>query len=56
MPETRLYLVIPYRKREDAKQLGCRWDNDKCKWYYNHLPSDDQKKVLKWYKNLKNIS
>ena len=53
MPENILYLIIPYRKREEAKELGCRWDNDKFKWYYNHLPSDDQKKVLEWYKNLK---
>ena len=53
MTEKRLYLIIPFCKKDEAKELGCRWDNDKFKWYYNHLPSDDQKKVLNWYKNLK---
>ena len=46
MTEKRLYLIIPFCKKDEAKELGCRWDNDKFKWYYNHLPSDDQKKVL----------
>ena len=53
MSEKRLYLIIPYRKKEEARELGCRWDSNVFKWYYNHLPSDDQKKVLRWYKDLK---
>lgn len=27
------YLYVPFAEKEEAKQLGARWDNDKKQWY-----------------------
>lgn len=29
----RVYLNVPFRDKDDAKELGCRWDPDRKKWY-----------------------
>lgn len=29
----RVYLSIPFKDKEYAKELGCKWDSDKKKWY-----------------------
>ena len=29
----RVYLSVPYNEKDDAKQLGCRWDPSRKKWY-----------------------
>ena len=29
----RVYFSIPYKDKEDAKELGCRWDPDRKQWY-----------------------
>mgnify|MGYP001546352570 CR=1 FL=1 len=31
--QKRYYLNIPYKHKEQAKQLGCGWDPDEKKWY-----------------------
>ena len=31
---TKLYLNVPFEKKELAKKNGARWDKDKKKWYY----------------------
>ena len=29
----RIYLKVPYEEKEEAKQLGARWDPDRKQWY-----------------------
>ena len=29
----RVYLSIPFADKDDAKELGCRWDASRKKWY-----------------------
>lgn len=29
----RVYFIVPFKDKEQAKQLGMRWDNEKRKWY-----------------------
>ena len=31
--KTKYYLIIPYDKKDLAKQHKCLWDNDEKKWY-----------------------
>lgn len=30
----RVYLHVPYKDKDRAKKLGCRWDSDRGQWYY----------------------
>lgn len=32
-PGKKIYLKVPFEKKETAKKLGCRWDPDNKKWY-----------------------
>ena len=32
----RIYLNVPYNEKDDAKQIGARWDNTLRKWYLNN--------------------
>lgn len=36
----RFYLDVPYSRKEEAKQEGCRWDPIKKKWYVKVDPFD----------------
>lgn len=36
MKNTRLYLNVPYKEKEEAKALGARWDPEKKKWYITY--------------------
>lgn len=29
----RVYLYIPFRDKDEAKEFGCRWDMSRKKWY-----------------------
>jgi hypothetical protein len=29
-----VYVQVPYHDRDEAKKLGCRWDNEKKSWYF----------------------
>jgi hypothetical protein len=29
----RVYLYVPFRDKDEAKELGCRWDMSRKKWY-----------------------
>jgi hypothetical protein len=31
--ENKIYLEVPFSKKDIAKKLGCRWDATKKKWY-----------------------
>ncbi len=33
MPESRIYLNVPFAEKDAAKALGARWDADNKKWY-----------------------
>jgi len=30
---TRIYLNIPFKEKDKAKELNCKWDSDKKQWY-----------------------
>ena len=32
---TKIYLSVPFERKEDAKSLGAKWDKDKKQWYTN---------------------
>jgi hypothetical protein len=31
--EERIYLNVPFTEKNEAKEMGCRWDPDRKKWY-----------------------
>lgn len=35
-----LYLNVPYKEKDEAKNLGAKWDNSKKKWYISSSNSD----------------
>lgn len=46
MPRIRTYLYVPYKEKEEAKQLGALWDNNKKKFY---IPAYLDKNIFeKW--------
>ena len=41
-----IYLQVPYKEKELAKELGARWDNVKKQWY---IPlGNDYKAFSRW--------
>ena len=40
---TKVYVKIPFTKRAECKNLGCRWDSEKKLWYY--MSNHDKKKI-----------
>ena len=42
----RLYLEVPYRDKEEAKQFGCKWDYVKKVWYIDER--EDITSIMKW--------
>ena len=47
----RFYLACPYAEKNQAKDLGARWDKDARKWY---VPNDvDRNLFKKWWPNQK---
>ena len=43
----RFYLNCPYAEKNQAKDLGARWDNDAKKWY---VPNDVDRNLFKrWW-------
>ena len=44
----KIYLDVPFAKKDEAKKLGCRWDPDKKKWYV--LESNDS--IFKQFKKV----
>lgn len=40
---TKVYVKIPFSKKKDAQNLGCRWDSEKKSWYY--MSNHDKKKI-----------
>ncbi len=42
-PYERIYLVVPFEKKDEVKALGAKWDPEKKKWYINsNNPNKDQ--------------
>ena len=43
-PDARVELNVPYENKDDAKNLGAKWDGDKRTWYTTagHLAADDR--------------
>lgn len=47
MPDTKIYLNVPYAQKDEAKALGARWDATSKKWY---VPADkDISLFTKWH-------
>lgn len=47
----RVYLPVPFKDKEIAKSLGCRWDKDNKKWYCidsDYGKSNVTKCIVKW--------
>ena len=40
---TKVYVKVPFCKKKDAQNLGCRWDSEKKSWYY--MSNLDKKKI-----------
>ena len=30
-----IYLFVPFKQKDIAKELGCKWDSDKKRWYFD---------------------
>ena len=43
---TKLYLNVPFAKKDLAKKNGARWDKDKKKWYYTEDLDTEKKETL----------
>ena len=41
----RIYLNVPYNEKDEAKELGAKWDKDKKQWY---IPQVDSAPFAKW--------
>ena len=38
-PAPKVYYKVPFERKDEAKQLGMRWDKDRKLWYYQaHTP------------------
>ena len=46
LPSTKLYLNVPFAKKDLAKKNGARWDKDKKKWYYTEDLDKEKKETL----------
>jgi hypothetical protein len=33
----KIYLFVPFKEKDTAKELGCEWDSDKKKWYFPYI-------------------
>lgn len=45
----RIYLVVPYREKEQAKQMiQARWDGDSRRWYASRLAVTKNPSSFKW--------
>jgi len=45
---TQIYLNVPYPHKDYAKELGCRWDFDRKKWYCMSNHSNANECVRRW--------
>jgi hypothetical protein len=45
-PEHRIWLLVPYRDKEEAKAVGCRWDPKHKRWYAPLATPQD--KLKRW--------
>lgn len=42
----KIYLTVPFSEKDEVKQLGARWDNDKKQWYF--FADRDETPFKKW--------
>ena len=45
-PYQKIYLEIPFKEKETAKNLGAKWDPKKKKWYISSLLSQEKKELI----------
>lgn len=46
----KIFLKVPYEKKEQAKQLGCKWNQSNKKWYI----TEKNEEIFKYFKPLSN--
>lgn len=46
----KIFLQVPYEKKEQAKQLGCKWNQSNKKWYI----TEKNEEIFKYFKPLSN--
>ena len=46
LKDQKIYLNVPFSKKDFAKSNGARWDQDKKKWYYTEGLSTQKKDIL----------
>lgn len=46
--DSRIYLNIPFKDKEEAKSLGCRWDPEKKSWYCIKDKNNTSECIEKW--------
>ena len=44
--DKKVYLNVPFAKKEFAKKHGSKWDRDVKKWYYTEDLSNENKDIL----------
>ena len=49
MVSKRIYLNVPYERKEEAKQLGAKWNPQKKKWYSEN--TEDLQKLVEVFPN-----
>ena len=47
----KIYLFVPFKQKDIAKELGCKWDSDKKRWWFKYSYWDQEKaiKLLKMF-------
>lgn len=38
--DNRIYVFVPFKEKNIAKELGCRWDGDRRRWYFEWNPTN----------------
>ena len=46
--QNKIYLLVPFREKEDAKRLNAKWDNNLKKWYILDNNSNKDLILQKW--------
>jgi hypothetical protein len=41
-PYSKIYLNVPFARKDEAKALGAKWDSSKKKWYIDSTSNKDE--------------
>ena len=43
LDNSKVYIKIPFKNKDNVKKLGCKWDPEKKSWYY--MSNTDKNKI-----------